>query len=177
MILHIEQLQKSTKLCFDVTNQQCNLPSDIGTFKTPIHFNAHVRKVDEEISIEGRISAHLEMLCSRCLKPHDEYIDETFEVVYRPYSRDKEETDEIELDETDLNISYYEGEVIDTLELIREQLLLFLPVKPLCKDDCAGLCPTCGKDLNEGPCSCTHETIDPRLAVLKQFLQKETSEK
>lgn len=177
MILHIERLQQLLELCVDVDSQQCDLPSDIGKFTAPIHLDAYVRKVKEKITIEGRISTHIEMICSRCLEPHDEYIDDTFEVIYCPKPDELEEADEIELNETDLSVSYYEGETIAVSELLREQLLLLLPIKPLCKADCAGLCPSCGKDLNEGPCTCAIDNIDPRLAVLRQLLHTNESDK
>lgn len=177
MILHIRQFQETEDLCLDIESYQCDLPSDVGAFVTPIHLDAHVRKVKEEITIEGRISATVEMSCARCLKPHHEHIDDSFEVVYCPRPDDEEQVDEIELDETDLDISYYKGDSIAISDLLREQLLLMLPVKPLCKSDCAGLCASCGKDLNEGPCTCSQRNIDPRFAILETLLEKNVSAK
>jgi uncharacterized protein len=172
MLLDVQQLQETEELCVDLDSQQCDLPSDIGKFVTPIHFEASIRKVEEEITIEGRISTTIEMICARCLKPHNEVINDTFEVIYRPQSDTREDQmDEIELSETDLDISYYESGSISIAKLLRDQLLLLLPVKPLCKPDCAGLCPSCGKDLNEGSCTCSQDTIDPRFAILKQLLK------
>jgi uncharacterized protein len=177
MILDVRQLKEIEEFRVDIESQQYDLPSDIGRFVAPIHLDARVRKVKEEITIEGRISATIEMICSRCLKPHNESIDDTFEVVYCPQSENEKQMDEIELDETDLNVSYYEGDSISLSKLVRDQLLVLLPVKPLCKSDCAGLCPSCGKDLNDGPCTCSTDTIDPRLAVLGQLLEKDMSMK
>jgi uncharacterized protein len=176
MILHIEQLQQLEELSLDVSHQECHLPEDIGKFTAPIHLDAQVRKVKEEITIEGRISTHLNMTCSRCLTRYDESIEDTFEVIYLPRFDTQEVVDEVELEEVDLNVSYYESETISLTELIREQLLLLLPVKPLCQDDCAGLCPSCGQNLNEGACTCSKETLDPRLSVLGQLLHQKTSE-
>jgi uncharacterized protein len=85
--------------------------------------------------------------------------------------------DEIELDETDLDISYYKGDSIAISDLLREQLLLMLPVKPLCRPDCAGLCASCGKDLNEGSCTCSKRNVDPRFAILENLLEKNVSAK
>lgn len=177
MILHIRQLQETETLCVDVESQQCDLPSEIGTFVSPIHLDAHIRKVKEEITIEGQISATIEMICARCLKPHHEHIDDSFEVVYCPRPDNEELMDEIELNEIDLDISYYNGESIAISDLLREQLLLMLPVKPLCNPNCAGLCPSCGKDLNEGPCTCSQRNRDPRFAMLETLLEKNVSVK
>ena len=177
MILHIEQLQQPQELSLDISGQECHLPEDIGRFTTPIHLDAQVRKVKEEITVEGRISTQINMLCSRCLTQYDESVEERFEVIYLPRPDTQEVVDELELEEADLNVSYYESETISLAELIREQLLLLLPVKPLCNDDCAGLCPSCGQNLNEGSCTCSKETLDPRLSVLGQLLHQKTSEK
>lgn len=178
MILHIDQLQALTQVSVDFDAQQCRIPQEeIGKFMTPIHLEAQVRKVGEEISIEGQVSASLQMNCARCLRPHREEFDEAFDVTYLPYPEELNTKDELELDEADMNIVYYTGEEIDLTDLVHDQVLLLIPVKPLCKADCAGLCPSCGKDLNEGPCSCSYDTVDPRFAVLKNLLTSEKSEK
>jgi uncharacterized protein len=176
MMLNIQQLQAKENVCVDVDAQQCDLPSDIGKIVAPIHLEACVRKVEKEVTIEGRIATTIEMNCARCLKLYQEALDDAFEVIYHPRPGTEKQSDEIELDKTDLNVSYYEGESISIATLLRDQLLLLLPVKPLCKPDCAGLCPSCGQDLNEGPCTCAKDTIDPRLAVLRQLLKQRTSE-
>ena len=139
----------------------------------PIHFDAHIRKVEKEITIEGRISTKIEMMCSRCLKSYETSLDDTFEVIYRPQPDEDKLGEEIELDDTEMNVTYYQGDSISIDELLREQLLLLLPMKPLCQIDCAGLCPICGKDLNEERCTCSRENFDPRLAVLEKLLHKE----
>ena len=75
--------------------------------------------------------------------------------------------DEREVQDEDLDTSYYRDDQIDLNELLREQFYLALPMKPLCREDCAGLCPQCGTNLNTGTCQCTTEWEDPRLAPLK----------
>jgi uncharacterized protein len=177
MILHIDQLQAVAEVSVDFDAQQCRLPQEeIGKFLAPIHLVAQARKVEEEITLEGRVSSSLQMTCARCLHPYREALDESFEVVYLPYPEELNAKEELELDEADMNIVYYTDEEIDLTALVHDQVLLLLPVKPLCKADCAGLCPSCGKDLNEGPCSCSHDTVDPRFAVLKTLLASEPSE-
>lgn len=177
MILQIEQLHALTELSLDFGAQQCDLPREIGTLAAPVHLDAQVRKVREEITIEGQLSSWIQMSCARCLKPHQVHLDDSFEVKYLPYPKELDSVEEIELNETDMSIIYYTGEEINLTELVREQVLLLLPVKSLCKTDCAGLCPSCGKDLNEGPCSCAKKSGDHRFAVLKDLLSSELSEK
>ena len=173
MKIHIDQLQQPQDFYLDVESQHCHLPADIGECATPIHFEAHVRKIYQKIIIDGRISAHVLMGCARCLKTYDEHLEEEFEVEYLPEPEPQEKEEDIELHEADLDVSYYTGDSIALYDVLREQLLLLLPLQPLCQPDCAGLCPSCGKDLNEGGCDCELQTVDPRLAVLEQLLQNE----
>jgi uncharacterized protein len=173
MLIHIDSLQQPLEISINVESQECHLPSDIGSFMAPIHFDAHVRKMNQKVFISGRIEAHIEMYCARCLKSHEESLENTFEAVYLPQPDIQKKEEEIELDEADLDVSYYTGDSIALEEVLREQLLLLLPLKPLCKPDCAGLCPSCGQDLNEGSCDCETTTIDPRLSVLEQLLHKD----
>ncbi len=176
MILQIDQLHTLTEVSLDFGVQECDFPREIGILTAPIHLDAQVRKVGEEIAITGQVSSCVQMSCARCLKPHQEEIHDSFDVIYLPTPEKTHPLEEIELNEADMNVIYYTGEELNLTELAREQVLLLLPVKPLCKADCAGLCPSCGKDLNEGPCSCSHESVDARFAALKNLLSTETSE-
>lgn len=177
MMLDIQQIHEVEELCFDVDGRQCDFPPGAGKLRASIHLEAHVRKIGKELAFEGQISTVVELNCARCLKPHNEILHDTFAVVYRPKPTSEMSVDEIELDGSDLNIYYYTGEVISISELVRDQLLLLLPVKPLCRPDCAGICPSCGKNLNRGPCNCVTESLDPRLAVLGELLKKTILEK
>ncbi len=177
MIVHIDQLQQPLELCLEVESQHCHLPSDIGECLAPIHFDARAHKVKEKVLITGRISAQIKMNCARCLQPHEECLEDTFEVIYLPQPDIQEREEEIELEETDLDVSYYTENSIALYEVLREQLLLLIPLKPLCKPNCAGLCPSCGKNLNKGTCHCNLKTVDPRLVVLEQLLHKDSEEK
>ena len=74
---------------------------------------------------------------------------------------------EAELTEEDLSFSFYEGDEVNLAPLVRETLLLALPTKPLCREDCRGLCPRCGANRNGAECGCREEWRDPRLEVLR----------
>jgi uncharacterized protein len=79
---------------------------------------------------------------------------------------------EREVGDDELDTAFYQDGVIDLGQLVREQILLLLPMKPLCKESCAGLCPVCGTNLNTGSCACSPEWDDPRLAPLKALARK-----
>jgi len=79
------------------------------------------------------------------------------------------ESKETHLENSDLDTDVIEGNELDLTEIAREQILLNLPEQELCKEDCRGICPTCGKDLNEGECRCGEDDVDPRWAALKDL--------
>jgi uncharacterized protein len=110
-----------------------------------------------------------EVDCDRCLKSVEVPISTSFDVKYAPASRINDE-EAHELAEDDLALSFFEGEMIDIDELVREQVLLSLPSRALCNDDCKGLCPVCGADKNAvDSCGCETTEIDPRWAALKNL--------
>lgn len=111
------------------------------------------------IVVNGTVSTKGVYTCSRCLSPVSVKRNETLSEVYGT---------EAELPE---DVLPYNGEYIDLTETIRETLILSEPMRVLCRPDCKGLCPQCGANLNEGPCSCPTDNIDPRLAVLAKLLK------
>jgi uncharacterized protein len=100
-------------------------------------------------------------------------VDAPFDLRFLPASESAADG-EREVQEDDLDTSYYRDDRIDLNELLREQCYLALPMKPLCRDDCKGLCPQCGMNWNTGTCTCTPEWEDPRLAALKGLAKKES---
>jgi uncharacterized protein len=124
----------------------------------------------------GTISGHVRVACGRCVGPADIKFDEKLRVTFLPKSEmdevdttleSKLESEEgVELAEGDLDLFGYDGESVDLEPLLREQLILAVPYAPLCKEDCLGLCPTCGADRNLAPCHC-EKPVDPRFEALK----------
>ncbi len=98
-------------------------------------------------------SAQAEVDCDRCLKTVAIPVETSFDVAYVPVE-DYTSSEAAELQEEDLSLSVFDGETIDVDELVREQLLLALPARALCGEECKGLCPTCGADRNTNPCDC-----------------------
>jgi uncharacterized protein len=95
-------------------------------------------------------------------------VDGEFDVRFLPAS-EMPTDDEREMQQEDVDTSYYRDHQIDLNQLMREQFYLALPMKPLCAADCRGLCPQCGTNLNTGSCTCTSGWEDPRLAPLKDL--------
>jgi uncharacterized protein len=124
-----------------------------------------IRKTEQRITIEGALEADLELACARCTTAFALDVRRPIQAVMLLEAVPEDEED-VELAAEQLDESYLEGDVIDLHELVREQVLLALPEKPLCSRSCKGLCPICGADLNEDVCECTDTALDPRLAVL-----------
>lgn len=132
------------------------------------HLN--IQKVGTEVVVRGDLRADVELQCSRCLKDFESMISVPVDVVYHPVEELRGE-DKHEIKSEELDMGFYSGEKLDLLDLVREQITLNLPMKPLCNDLCKGICVKCGMDLNIGNCSCSKEDIDPRLEVLKKLLK------
>jgi uncharacterized protein len=124
-------------------------------------------QVIKDIRLRGRLSTGLELQCARCLEPVRQDIKRDFELLYRPLGADAGR-DELSVTDAEAEIGYYQGEGLELADVLREQVLLALPLKITCRADCKGLCPQCGKNLNQEQCSCTAEVEDPRWAALKE---------
>jgi len=129
------------------------------------------RRESGRYHVAGRLIGDLEVTCSRCLEPFTLPMAADFDLDYVPRSENVGEG-EREVEEDDLTTAFYVDDQIDLGELIGEQLQLALPMKPLCSDECRGLCPLCGTNWNTGTCACSQQWSDPRLAVLKTLAQK-----
>ena len=142
----------------------------------PVELVMTVRKDDDLYQLTGHIRAPLELACSRCLEPFPFPVDLPFDLRYLPQHMNvggdgdpegEEESEAEEVGGDDLSTAFYRDDQIDLAQLVREQLYLALPMKPLHSEDCKGLCPNCGTNLNETTCACQTGWDDPRLAPLK----------
>ena len=136
----------------------------------PVELEFDLHKDKERFRIEGRVRTILELPCSRCLEPYQLPVDAAIDLRYLPES-ERTSDDEKEVAEEDVDVSYYQDDQIDLSELLREQFYLALPMKPLCQEDCRGLCPQCGVNRNTGTCDCGPVWEDPRLAPLKGLIK------
>ena len=105
----------------------------------------------EEIRIHGHITGQLEGDCDRCLEATPFMVDNDFDLLYRPEYKDSEELD-VEVDEGESEIGFYEGGGLKLADVLREQVLLWLPMQWVCKKDCKGICPVCGENRNLVSC-------------------------
>ena len=134
----------------------------------PVELDVEIHKDKARFRLAGHVRTRLELSCSRCLEPFVMPVDAEFDIRYLPASEASDER-EREVAEEDLETSVYRDDQIDLNDLVREQFYLALPMKPLCRDDCRGLCAQCGINLNTASCDCAPAWEDPRLAPLRQL--------
>jgi uncharacterized protein len=132
-----------------------------------VDVKCRITKTSSTIFIKGDLSALLGISCSRCLEDAELSVGSDFAYTLVPAKPETRE--ELELQAEDLEISYYRGDFIDLTPIICEQIILQIPIKPLCAEECKGLCPHCGVNLNEVSCNCHLDFVDDRLAVLKNI--------
>jgi uncharacterized protein len=123
----------------------------------------NLAKYDNDILIRGVLEGGLALSCSRCLEPFAAPVAAEFEVLLVPAPQ-SEAPDKEELSSQELDLDFYFGETVDLEALVREQIILLAPLKPLCQQSCRGLCPTCGANLNRETCSCKVEKGASALA-------------
>jgi uncharacterized protein len=133
---------------------------------SPVRFEGEVARIEGGYSLDGRLaySGHLE--CSRCLASYPFEEDQEFSLVLYK-RRPALSSDEVALTDEDLDVWFYEDPEVPVAPIVEERIQIAVPMKPLCREDCRGLCARCGQDLNQGACGCNVEPIDPRWEALK----------
>ena len=129
---------------------------------------AKLVRTDRGILVKGTLHTEVEVTCSRCLSPFRCSLELNIEEEYFPVI-DVVSGASLSLPEEPGCFTIDEHHVLNLTEAIRQYALLAIPMKPLCRPDCAGLCPNCGHNLNQGPCECSSQGIDPRWSKLKNL--------
>jgi len=159
-----------THTVIDGTNWQVDLLGVVHevdlTFPDGFEAAISLERVADTLIVKGRILTVARRACSRCMELFDKRLDISFKSVF---AHDAVVEKDIELKREDLDLNFFHGDVFDIGQVIAEQVSLGLPVKPLCHDDCLGLCIRCGKNLNDGICGCGDEAVDIRFEKLKNL--------
>ncbi len=132
--------------------------------------HGHKQRIDD-IHVAGGISTQLELPCARCLEPVVRDVNRSFDLLYRPQGSDAGH-EELSVTDAEAEIGYYTGDGLALEDVVREQVLLAVPLKVVCSEECKGLCPHCGQNLNQGACACPQTTGDERWAALKDLKDK-----
>jgi uncharacterized protein len=152
-----------------------DLNLDSSDIRVPAHVVVTLRaeKHAQEIRVRGHFAIDVESPCSRCLEPVEIPVVAEFDQFYRSNATHRL-VGEIELQEKDTEVSFFSGDFIEVVDIVREQILLGVPMKPICREDCKGLCPYCGKNRNLEACNCHSVFVDPRLAPLHKMKDRMT---
>lgn len=149
-----------------------NIPEFLGDEGTRIEGDIQVSGMltqeGDNLRLQGKVAATLLTICCRCGEEIRCPLESSFQVMILKGSETETE-EERELLAADLAQSYYQGEDVDLNSFFQEEVALQVPLQPLCKRECAGLCPICGTNLNEQKCDCKPDPGDPRLAVLRNL--------
>src|SRR5215470_2122011 len=134
---------------------------------------ASAERAGAEIRIAGKLDTNVEVACSRCLETARVHVNKPFDLFFR--ERDEamfDEDEEVELEEEDTRTAFFTGTKLAIGDILREQILLALPMKALCRVDCKGLCPNCGTNLNSGSCNCPKEDFSPHMDTLLEIKKR-----
>ncbi len=123
----------------------------------------------EEIRVQGRIEVTVASDCERCLESASFRVDRSFDLFYRPAAGGTPEVGELALKSGEIEIAFYDGDGLALEDILREQVLLALPMQRLCQPGCQGLCPECGINRNHQRCSCVREVADDRWSALRDI--------
>ncbi len=174
MIIEIEELEKNPgkviEFLFEESLDAFEYKGENIEFAEDVLVEGGAVKVKGGFMVWGEITTSLKLRCSRCLTIFNFPIKVEFEIEYRK-GVEKFSGKERSLKDEDFRVSYFEGETIDIEDDVKQFIILSIPMKPLCRDDCKGLCPICGKNLNEGKCNCSQDLYDPRWNALKELMK------
>ena len=171
MIYNVAQLMKApvgTSLEYDIHEDEIQLDKEIQVIG-PLLGHVRLRRTNQGLLVDGWVDLTLELSCNRCLKEFEQPMHVTFAEQFYPTvdvvsGLPLPPFDEEEIFPIDAH------HLVDLTEAVRQNVLLALPMVTLCREDCLGLCPQCGHDLNLGPCDCKPE-VDTRFSILEKLLQ------
>jgi uncharacterized protein len=174
MFIHLEDI-----LPEGIDIQVCLDPEDPAVremdIKEPVIGSFHINKHGHQVLVRGTVVGDVKLRCARCLRDFDSHIQEDLNIELRPVFDLERSGHEVELIADDLDIDFFRGDSFDLGHIVAEQIALLLPMKPLCREDCAGICSICGVNRSESPCDCMSGEIDDRwgaLIKLKEQMKK-----
>jgi len=160
-----------TALAATMSPEELDLAAERTRFEAPVQVAATLTHMQEDVLAEGKANTMAIAECSRCLEDVAVELHGEFEALYVPDTgRYAKRMNHPDFTGADQRVNFYSELTVDLTEEIRQCILLELPMKPLCRPDCAGLCPTCGANRNDGPCSCKPEADESPWAALSKLI-------
>ncbi len=173
MIVKLHDIEESIVVKGTIDGSKYKRPEDADlAFESPIEFELRVSKVGDDVHIEGPVRSALRLVCDRCLESFVFPVSGRVDIALAPKS-DEPKLPEVELTGEEMNLYYYEGDELDLDPYIYEEVMLAIPIKALCDEQCKGICPVCGKNRNTEDCKCEPSRGNVLGEKLKTFLKKE----
>ena len=174
MFLSIKEMEVR-KVRFDETFQpgEIDFSDEQMRQSSPLHATGVAEllaNTEGEVRIQGHLTVKLESECDRCLGRAEFPLDTRFDLFYRP-AQSLSAAEEVAIDEGEAEMGFYEGAGMELEDILREQIVLLLPMQRVCSTDCKGICPVCGKNRNESACNCHEEPVDDRWSALRKISQ------
>ena len=171
MLLHLDDI-----LPEGIDIEVCLDPEDPAVreldIREPVSGSFNIRKVGHQIVVRGTVVGDVKLRCARCLGEFDFSVQEEVEIELRPVFDLERSGHDLELGSDDLDIDFFVGDALDLGHIVAEQIALLIPMKPLCKEDCAGICSKCGAKRAENPCNCLAEETDDRWGELLKLKEQ-----
>ncbi len=172
MFLSIKEMEVR-KVRFEQTFQPSEIDfAEVGVRQTgPLTSSGEaelLESTEDEVRIKGRFSVVMETECDRCLALAQFPLDSSFDLFYHPMEEIAKD-EEVAIDAGEAEIGFYEGDGLELEDILREQVLLLLPMQRTCREDCKGICPECGRNRNEVACDCRPNATDDRWAALRNL--------
>ncbi len=170
MFISLQQLEQRP-VRFDVDIPAADIEFDSRLTQTSvIHAEGSAQLLNHslgEIRVQGKLRVTMETTCDRCLEAAVFPIENDFDLVYMPAAESRGGEDEIQ--QAAIEVGFYEGGGLALNDIVREVVLLALPMQLVCDEACKGICPVCGQNRNQGDCDCHIEAVDDRWSKLKQL--------
>jgi uncharacterized protein len=172
MFLSVKEMELR-KVRFDETFEpgQIEFASENLEQVTPLHAVGSaemLKNTGGEVRIQGRYTVEFTAPCDRCLVSKRHTLDSGFDLFYQP-AENIARDEEIEIDEGEAEIGFYDGGGLELEDILREQILLALPMQRVCSEDCKGICPVCGQNRNQSACDCAVHPGDDRWGALRKL--------
>lgn len=171
MFISLQQLdQKPVPFEVDVPAGKLDYLDKL-TQQSPLHAKGTAKLLSRslgEIRVEGRLQVTIDAPCDRCLEPATLAVDRAFDLLYVP-AENAPEAGEDEVEESAIEVGYYDGPGIELNDVLRETVLLALPMRVVCSEACKGICPVCGQNRNQKDCGCQPVAADDRWSKLKSL--------
>jgi uncharacterized protein len=177
MFLSIKEMELR-KIRFDESFEpgELDFEGEAMTQTGPLHAQGTAELLQHtggEVRVEGTLDVRLECVCDRCLGRAEFPLETAFDLFYRPILHNARE-EEVAIDEGEAELAFYEGGGMELEDILREQVLLLLPMHRVCREDCKGICPTCGCNRNEAPCDCTSDYAGASWGALESLKNLKT---